>query len=164
MKQHVSLSTYCITVTIIALLLLGGLFTYGLFNSEQWVVTLVGIMIAIALLSSLFYMPVTISVNRESVIINRPLCDKELRMDEIKSIKLMQPSALSTSRLCGSNGMFGYWGWFRDNEHGRYFAYYGKVRDCFIIELRNGRKYMLSCDNCRIVTNYIQQYLNELQR
>ncbi len=41
----------------------------------------------------------------------------------------------------------GYWGWFSERDLGKYFAYYGKASDCFLVTMKDGRKYMLGCQN-----------------
>ncbi len=45
----------------------------------------------------------------------------------------------------GSGGFLGYWGWFAEKGLGRYFAYYGRKSDCFLVTLKDGRKYVLGC-------------------
>ena len=58
-------------------------------------------------------------------------------------------------RVCGSGGWFGYWGWFHDRELGRYFAYYGKSSDCFLVRLRNGRNYVIGCQNSQTIVDEV---------
>lgn len=58
-------------------------------------------------------------------------------------------------RVCGSGGWFGYWGWFHDRELGRYFAYYGKSSDCFLVRLRNGRSYVIGCQNPQTIIDEV---------
>lgn len=52
---------------------------------------------------------------------------------------------MGEKRIFGSGGFFGWYGWFSEADLGKYFAYYGKASDCFLVTLKNGRKYMLGC-------------------
>lgn len=63
---------------------------------------------------------------------------------DIAEVKLCQPT-MGAIRICGSGGFFGWYGWFREGDIGKYFAYYGKSSDCFLVTLKDGRKYMLGC-------------------
>ncbi|WP_300877569.1 PH domain-containing protein [uncultured Duncaniella sp.] len=54
---------------------------------------------------------------------------------------------MAEKRICGSGGFMGYWGWFSERDLGKYFAYYGKASDCFLVTMKDGRKYMLGCQN-----------------
>ncbi len=59
-------------------------------------------------------------------------------------------------RIFGSDGWFGYWGWYRDKSLGKYFAYYGNETDCFSVRLNNGKQYVLGSDNPDAIVNYIK--------
>ncbi len=74
----------------------------------------------------------------------RPLKIKTIPISEISDVKLCSP-AMGAIRICGSGGWFGWYGWFKENDLGKYFAYYGKASDCFLVSLKDGRKYMLGC-------------------
>jgi len=101
-------------------------------------------------------MPLSISVDNNQLKINRMLQAKLIQIGEIKAIGLLSPT-MAERRICGSGGFMGYWGWFCEPSIGRYFAYYGKASDCFYIELKNGRKYLLGCKNPQEIVGYIQQ-------
>ena len=54
---------------------------------------------------------------------------------------------MAKKRICGSGGWFGYYGWFSEPSIGKYFAYYGKASDCFLVTLKDGKKYVLGCES-----------------
>jgi len=62
---------------------------------------------------------------------------------------------MAARRICGSSGLGGYWGWFSERDIGRYFAYYGKASECFIVKLRSGRQYMIGCNDAAKIVGTI---------
>ena len=96
----------------------------------------------------------SISVDEANLNINRSLRIKSIPLKEIKSVKLCPPT-MAEKRICGSGGWFGYWGWFSEPSIGKYFAYYGKASDCFLIELKDGKKYLLGCADAPLMVERI---------
>ncbi len=72
---------------------------------------------------------------------------------------MLCPPTMAERRICGSGGFFGYWGWFKEPSIGKYFAYYGKASDCFLVELKDGKKYLIGCSNPSEVVSYINSRL-----
>lgn len=145
MKKRVELSSYCCIISSLSIAIICGLYVYSATraNNDITVWTL-GILIAGLALSTLFFMPLSISLDKDSICINRPLRIKEIPLSVISDVRLCPPT-MGAIRICGSGGWFGWYGWFRENDLGRYFAYYGKASDCFLVTLKNGKKYMLGC-------------------
>ena len=79
-------------------------------------------------------------------------------MADVKSVRLCSPT-MGAIRIFGSGGFLGYWGWFKERDLGKYFAYYGRSSDCFLVELKDGRKYMLGCKNAPKMVDYIQSLI-----
>lgn len=157
MKQRVKLSTSSFISTIACLVLLIGC-TFII--PELWWQIGWGVFVVVMLIISLCYMPMSIGADENAIYINRSLKIKSISMTEVKSVKLHTPSS-GTIRTCGSGGFLGYWGWFREREIGQYFAYYGKMSDCFLIELKDGRKYMLGCQNAPEMVEYINKQIKK---
>ena len=95
----------------------------------------------------------SISVDDKYLSVNRSLWPKRIPLNEIASIALCSPT-MAERRICGSGGWFGYWGWFGERDLGKYFAYYGKASDCFLVTLKNGRKYMLGCKDPQSIVDF----------
>lgn len=123
-------------------------------TNANWLVWLTIITLIAVCLAALFYMPLSISVNDTELNIHRPLRIKSIPITDIESIKLTQPT-MGAKRICGSGGFFGYWGIFSERDLGKYFAYYGKASDCFFVRLKDGRKYMLGCQNPGKIVEYV---------
>lgn len=157
MKQPVKLSLYSIFSSALILIILLVL----LYNSRNsWEICLVAGVIIFLLLCVLIYMPLSISVNKTELNINRSFKIKTILLSDIKSVELCPPT-IAERRICGSGGFFGYWGWFREKDLGKYFAYYGKVSDCFFIRLKDGRQYMIGCENPQSVVSCISAAINK---
>ena len=160
MKERVALSKYSIITTALCVVVLVALMFVN--NPPVQVrLALAGVML-LMLLSALFWMPVSISADKYAICVKRCLKTKVLHMADIKSVKLCPPT-MSTIRICGSGGFLGYWGWFRERDLGKYFAYYGRSGDCFLVELKDGRKYMLGCKNAPSMVQYVNSFLLPVQ-
>lgn len=156
MKQKVSLSAYSLVLSVICLIVLIMSLYYC---RNNWGIYPLGATIIIWILLALYYMPLSISVD-DSLNINRSLRIKSIPLSEIKKLQLSAPT-MAERRIFGSGGFFGYWGWFSEPSVGKYFACYGKASDCFLVELKNGKKYMLSCDNAPAMVEFINKHIEK---
>lgn len=143
MKRKVNLSTYSMIVSGIGLIVLLVALYY---SNDIWSISLISAVLVLLCALALFYMPLSVSVDDEYLCVNRSLRVKRIPLSEISSITLMQPT-MAERRILGSGGWFGYWGRFRESSIGKYFAYYGKASDCFLVKLKNGCQYVLGCEN-----------------
>lgn len=157
MKQQVKLSTFSLISTIICLVVLIGC-TFVI--PEIWWQIGWGVFVAVMLIISLCYMPMSIGADENAIYINRSLKIKAIPMTDVVSVKLCPPT-MGAIRVCGSGGFLGYWGWFKERDLGKYFAYYGKASDCFLVELSNGHKYMLGCQNAPEMVEYIAKQIKK---
>lgn len=156
MKRLTYQSTYSFIMTIIILIVLCACLYYC---RNNWGLFVIGAMLILLCGSALFYMPLSISANDNELNINRPLKIKSIPLKEIKSVKLCPPT-MAEKRICGSGGWFGYWGWFSEPSIGKYFAYYGKASDCFLTELKDGKKYLLGCKDAPQMVEYISERIS----
>ena len=156
MKQQVILSTFSLIITVSSNALLIGLMFFN--NPPVSVQISLGVIWGMTLLASLFYMPMSISVDKTAIYINRSLKIKTIPLQDVLSVRMCPPT-MGTIRICGSGGFFGYWGWFKERDLGKYFAYYGRSSDCFLVELKDGRKYMLGCKKPQKMVEYITEKL-----
>lgn len=155
MKKRVELSSYCFIVSALTIAVLCGILLYVLKQQDnRWPVIILGVLIVGLLLPTLFYMPLSPSVDNKYLNINRPLRIKSIPLEDIAAVKLCPPT-MGAIRIAGSGGWFGWYGWFREKDLGKYFAYYGKASDCFLVTLKDGRKYMLSCKDPAEMVKYI---------
>lgn len=145
MKKTVELSSYCWIISSLTIALICGIFAYIWERADnQWALIIFGIAIAVLILSASFFMPLSISFDGKNLNINRFWCAKRIPLVNIADVKICPPT-MGEKRIFGSGGFFGWYGWFSEADLGKYFAYYGKASDCFLVTLKNGRKYMLGC-------------------
>lgn len=112
------------------------------------------IALSVLFILALLYAPLWLGVSGSNLIIRSPLKQRILCIDEIADIHLHKPT-LGAKRIIGSGGWFGYWGWFMEADTGRYFAYYGRASDCFMVVLKDGRKYLLGCSDPDLIIENI---------
>lgn len=157
MKHTVKLSLFSILSSALLLIVLLVL----LYNSRNcWEICIVGSALVALSFCALIYMPLSISVNSNELSINCSLKVKTIPLSDIRTVELCPPT-LAERRICGSGGFFGYWGWFKEKDLGKYFAYYGKSSDCFLVRLKNGRQYMLGCENPQAIVSYLNENLSD---
>lgn len=160
-KQRVELSSYCWIISAFSSTFICGIFLYALQRPDNnLTVWISGAAIIMLFLSTLCFMPLSISLDNDSLNINRPLKIKSIPLSDIAEAVLCQPT-MGAKRICGSGGWFGWYGWFSEKDLGKYFAYYGKASDCFLVTLKNGKKYMLGCKDAPEMVNAIKEKINQ---
>lgn len=50
-------------------------------------------------------------------------------------------------RTFGSGGFFGWWGWFRNQELGKFMVYASDLDHVFLVEIKSGKNYVVSCSD-----------------
>lgn len=158
MKKTVPQSAFSFTLTIALLALLCISFFMLYKNSHNFECMILGVAILLLSAAGLFYMPMSLTLNDGILSVNRSLWIKKIPLSQIDSVKMCPPT-MGARRIIGSGGFMGYWGWFREGDIGKYFAYYNKASDCFLLTLKNGRKYMLGCKDAPEMVAAIQSGL-----
>ncbi len=153
MRKKVKLSTWCTVMTLIGLIVLSAAFYFAKDSLAKYIVISA---LFVLCFTALCYMPLSISIRNGELNINRPLRIKSIPLSSIKSVKLVSPT-MAQKRICGSGGWFGYYGWFNEPSIGKYFAYYGKASDCFLVTLKDGKKYLLGCENPKDMVEFINE-------
>ena len=144
MKRKVELSTYSIVLTVAVIGLFVILMINYLNSGLEWIAYVFAALLVAQCALAMYFTPISISVEDGCLNINMVLRSKSIPLSDIQSVALCPPT-MSEKRLLGSGGFFGYWGRFSEPSIGRYFAYYGKASDCFLVRLKDGRLYMLGC-------------------
>lgn len=161
MKKIVALSAYCWVFTALALAVLCGISLYAFKQPDnQMAVWVLGTFFALILIAALWYMPMALLLDEDSLKICRPLRIKSIPVSEIEEIKLCPPT-MGEKTIFASYGFMGHYGWFSEKDLGKYFAYYGKSSDCFLVTLKNGKKYMLGCQDAPEIVETIKLMLRK---
>lgn len=159
MKRKVTLSTYSIIITICSIALLSILMILNLHEGMDWLAYLIAGLLVGECVLALFFTPLSVSVEDGCLNINMSLRTKSIPLRDIQLVANCPPT-MSEKRICGSGGFFGYWGWFSEPSIGKYFAYYGKASECFLVRLKSGKLYMLSCIDPLGMMEYINSKLS----
>ncbi len=158
MKRRVTLSTYCIILTILTIGLLIAIMIWELKIGNDIISYLTGGLLVILCVLALFFTPMSVSVEDGCLNMNTFLRSKSIPLRDIASVTLCPPT-MAEKRIFGSGGWFGYWGWFSEPTIGKYMAYYGKASDCFLVRLKSGKLYLLGCVDPQSMVEYIEQNL-----
>lgn len=159
MKQKVKFSVYSLVVTVAVLILcVVGIF---LLLGDGAKLSLFCIIMGTATTAGLYYCPKSIRANESGITLYRLISSpKEFSYDSICDVDTCYPSA-GGLRLCGSGGFFGYWGYFSDIMIGAYFGYYGSRRNCLLLKMKDGKQYVLGCDNAEEMVAYIRRQMKK---
>lgn len=158
-RQNVKLSTYSVVITWLCIFVMAALPVYGYMEGiPNWVAYGIASIFMVMIIFALFYMPLDISADDRKISLNFILRSKHIQMGDVASVMLCPPT-MAERRIWGSGGFFGYWGWFSEPSIGKYFAYYGKASDCFLVRMKNGRNYLLGCENAPEMVNRIESYI-----
>lgn len=159
MKQKIKFSAYSLIITAVVLILcVVGIFSL-ICNVEK--LTLFCIIMGCATFAGLYYCPISLRANESSVTLYRLISSpKVFNYSDIQTIDICYPSA-GGLRLCGSGGFFGYWGYFNDIMIGSYFGYYGSRSNCILIKLKDGKQYVLGCENPSAMVDYINPLIKK---
>lgn len=155
MKQIVKLSTFSLILSVSCVILL---LVVLYFSSDDIINYIICAILVVWMALALYYMPMSISCDSNELCIRRSLRVKRIPLSDIESVTVCPPT-MAERRICCSGGWFGYWGWFSEPSIGKYFAYYGKSSECFLVSLKSGRQYLLGCENMQDMVDYIQKQL-----
>lgn len=142
-KQAVVLSVYSALLSGVLLIVLGAVAWRVRHEAVVWLPVAA---LTILIVCALIYMPLGVCVDGKDLVVRRPLATLRLPLADIASARLFQPT-MGARRICGSGGWLGWWGWYTEGDTGKYFAYYGKASDCFLVTMTDGRRYVLGCRN-----------------
>ncbi|MDE6286164.1 MAG: PH domain-containing protein [Muribaculaceae bacterium] len=144
MTRKVKYSSFSWSLT--AVLLVGAVAGSVYFRRESWVFPTLVAVLSMMVVSVLFYAPLAIHACGDNIVVISVIKHHRIPIRDVASVELFRPT-MGAVRVCGSGGLMGYWGLFSENDIGRYFAYYGKASDCFLVVLKNGKKYVLGCEH-----------------
>lgn len=163
MTNRVVYSAYCWVLSALCVLLIGGYGGMCFYNDNPekgWV--MIGMLVCL-IIPTLIYAPLAISVDEEYIAVRRPLATKRIPLQAIAAMSYAPPT-MGEKRIIASGGFMGYWGWFKDWEAGKYFGYYGRASETFLLKLRNGKQYMLGCKDCATFAEEVKRQIENLNK
>lgn len=153
MKSRISLSGFSLGLTVVIFLALF-IACVATVREEPAFFILVAVY-AILLAAGLFFGAAYIKASPKEIVMGSLLRGKKILMRDVRSAELFQPT-MGAIRICASGGFMGYWGIFREGDIGRYYGFYGRASDCFLVRMANGDKYVLGCKAPAAMVDYIK--------
>lgn len=159
MKQKVKFSRYSLIVTAAILMFC---FVGIILSLHNTVAIITSCVLTVGLISLGGLCPVSVKANDSGITIYRLLSKpKFFAYPDIESVETFYPSG-GGIRLCGSDGFFGYWGYFSDIMIGTYSAYYGSRSHCFLVKMKKkGKQYVLGCTDPDAMIGYIRSQMEK---
>lgn len=144
MKQKITYSRFSaiLTVLVLGLLLIGCVATVN--DRHKFFILLPVFLILVV--SALFYGASYIRVDEDHIVLGSVLRGAKIALNDVESVEMFQP-AKGAVRIFASGGFMGYWGMFNGRDIGRYYGFYGRASDCFLVRMKDGGKYVLGCDH-----------------
>ncbi len=153
-KVLLSKSAKIITAVILPMLIVFGIGVqlYLLTQSEDEVrrYVLIGVMVLIAatLIPCFMLAPRKIVLTDTQLVLHKGVGKLRLSYADMESVSIYRPTkGVVDVRTFGIGGIFGFIGYFYNKQTGHYIAYVGDYSQAFLVRMKNGKKYMLSCGN-----------------
>lgn len=107
-------------------------------------------------LCALFFLPRRLELCNGALTIVFPLRRKRIGLSQIEQAK---PYGVTMNfvRTFGSGGYLGWWGWFRNQELGRFIVYASDLDHVMLVTMRTGKRYVISCADPEAMSQAIAQ-------
>ena len=107
------------------------------------------------------FLPRYVSVTDTCLKLYRGIGVSSFVLEDIKVIRLYSPSNVVTTCTFGIGGVGGFIGKFYNSEIGKYIAYVGDYSQAFLVVMKSGKKYLLSCQNPEKVVGFAADRLRK---
>jgi hypothetical protein len=158
-KLNVKWSFFVKIVTFAVLLVLVGAEYYiiqSLIQSMDWLMLIIAIIIPGVALYFSFEAPLSIGLTESFLVLHKLNGKLIIDYDQIAYAEIYKPD-ISEIRLMGSGGVFGYIGKFSNATIGKYQSYVGDYAQSFLIQTKDDKKYVFSCENRDLVISTIKK-------
>jgi len=158
MKSKIEYSRFAMILTAILFLALF-IGCFATFHEKPAFFILLSMSIVL-IICALFYGAAYVKANPDYLIMGSIFKSKKILMRNVERVELFRPT-MGAIRVLGSGGFMGYWGIFKEGDIGRYYAFYGKSSDCFLVRMKNGDKYVLGCKEPDAMVDYINSQIKK---
>ena len=127
---------------------------------ENEIPYILGICLVIIITAAIIisYLYLSIALSETSLTLYRGIGKKNFNYSDIDVIIYISDEPVI--RVCGIGGIFGFVGRYYTKKIGRYFSYVGDYSQTFYLQLKNGKKYVLSCEDRDLVVFLIKKKIN----
>lgn len=154
-KWSKSVKVITIVASVLSLVALIALL-WSLTTNFHWIGLIVVILILTIIPYFMLSAPLSIAVDKKYLIINKFIGKLKISRVDIDAVDIYISNGLE-ARLFGSGGFFGYVGQFYSKQFGKYTAYVGDYKQTFSLTMKNGKKYLLSCENRDVVVSILKE-------
>lgn len=161
-KQKTKWAVLSVWGTLLSVSLLFGLGLYIMLAEKDaaYIAWILWGLLAVMCLSAMFFYPREIQIKDGGLNIVFPLRTRTFPLTEIAKAEPYQVT-MNFVRICGSGGLFGWWGLFRNQELGRFVVYASELDHVFLVELNDGSRYVISCPDpetmCAMIRDAIRK-------
>lgn len=161
MKEKVSLGITCKITTILVFIIvfLPTIILLGLQTYQE--AMMIFLICSVVLLLCIPMSPKSVELTDNALVIHRYAGKKTICFGQIASVEPYSKKGISDIRLFGIGGVLGYTGTFYNRRLGNYISYVGNYNETFLITLKSGKKYLVSCQNHLNVISALQKRLQE---
>jgi hypothetical protein len=90
--------------------------------------------------------PLKLVLSDSELVLQKVIGKKTIGYDKIANIEIFKPDGTDI-RLLGSGGFAGYIGKFKNADIGTYQAYAGNYKQAFLLQTKEQKNYVFSCEN-----------------
>jgi amino acid transporter len=156
MKFNCSWDNTVLLITLITCVVLLAIVVYTLviarkYKQKKRSITFLSVSVCLIVLLTLFiplfYMPTSVYVNENTIVIHQLKGNTAFELKDIVEIRRATKNDTEKSiRTFGSGGLFGALGWFKSPNLGKYFMFVTNKSDCILLK-NNERTVIFSCNN-----------------
>lgn len=115
------------------------------------------LMVFLFLLPMLFW-PIRLKVSDDEIKIFRPVGPVKVPFADVKSVSFIEDGEQFFDKLIrtfGSGGVYGYWGWYKHEKHGKVRMFVTDMKHCFLVKLKNGKMFVVSSTKRQEIVKFI---------
>ena len=139
-----SKTIYSSTILVILLFIVITIFQFNTLG--LWGLLIIGPIILFVLIYAAYLSPIYMVVTDDIIMLKTLIGRKVFWINDIETIELHKLTGANV-RTCGSGGVLGYTGNFYNKAIGKYISYVGNYDQTFLLTLKTGKRYLLSCQN-----------------
>ena len=158
-KVHKARSLVILTIVFLVILVLTDVYllVQVIMNKIPYIlgISLLAIITA-TVIGSYLYAPMSIALSDDALILYRGIGKKKFNYSDIATIDTYISDG-TVVRICGIGGVFGFIGRYYTKKIGHYFSYVGDYSQAFYLRLKNGKKYLFSCEDRDLIVFLVKK-------
>lgn len=155
---HWSCSVLSITIVVSLILIISAFYIYFDLRILWFKYLLITILMATVVIG-LGYMPIRLKATNKAITLTRLIGPLEIPLNTIINIKEISQFDIDKSiKVFGSDGLFGYFGRFKNKKLGNYTMYATEFKNLILIQTNN-KTYVFSCTHAKDFVKYVNAQL-----